>query len=124
MRTRTQKNLFDNIFWYTIYSLPLIITFFTVLVNGMIHTQDSSYTFDFINILNSNLSYFNVESSVVYTTLVDIFGSSSTILPLFNNNTLFMYLAYFVNCIIIHLMVDIIAVVPRLGHKLIDKVIK
>lgn len=123
MRKERQTKLFDNIMWYIIYLLPILLTFSLMLFNSKVHFADNSFTFDFLSTLESNLTLLTSNNNIVYTTLNDIFGTTG-IMPLFNNTVLILYFTYFVNCTIIHVVIDILAFIPRIAEKLIDKVVK
>lgn len=109
MRKRNVKNLFDTIFWYLIYAFPLIAYLINTSINGVIAFESFITTlgFDFVS------------SNVITQGLVAIFGSSG-ILPLFITNAPLYIFAWFVWCLIIHVMVDALAFLPRLCHSFED----
>lgn len=128
MRKRNCKNLFDNIMWYTIYMLPIILTI--VMSNGVLQGMtfvDWQYIFDntavtdygFITLFRDVLQSFGIFDNPIYETLVETFGPYSNI-PLVGDYfgyPLFGYMAYFVTVYIFHLMVDFLLFIPRLAHK-------
>lgn len=106
MRKKTLKCLFDNILWYMVYMLPLLL-----LLIHWFKTGDVSL----INAMSSSgLGIF--ADNPIYTSLLSIFGEDG-ILPLFASADVVAYCSYFVSTFIIHLFVDFLLFVPRLAHK-------
>ena len=103
--------ILDNIFWYLIYALPFLWYGIAFLSRNYTPVSLGSF-FDFVG--------FDVSSSITFTTLAELFGSSG-ILPLFDNPVVIQIFAWFVNCMIIHLAVDFLSFIPRLCHKFMDK---
>lgn len=106
MRKRNITCLFDNIFWYLIYSLPLWVYLISFAVPSV------------SRVLPDILSTFGLGSSgsITYTTLADIFGAAG-VLPLFDNSLTIQLFSWFINCMIIHIAVDFLLFIPRLCHK-------
>lgn len=111
MRKRTIKYLFDNIFWYSIYLLPLIFALIYWAKTGSSDLSTIMSTGGF-NILSTN---------VIYTSLSSLFGADG-LLPLFQSPDILMYLTYFVSVMIIHLAVDVLLFIVRIGHDWLDGV--
>lgn len=101
----------DGIFWYLIYALPFLWYGLGFLSHTYTPVSLSSF-FEFVG--------FDVSSSITFTTLADIFGTSG-VLPLFDNPVVIHIFAWFINCSIIHLAVDFLLFIPRLCHKWMDK---
>lgn len=112
MRKRNIEKVADTVFWFGVYALPLIA--YCIYLGQ----QGNGTIIDFGNFLqNMGLSIIN--NNVVYTALDSIFGANG-ILPTFASAGALNFFAYFVNCLILHLAVDVIAFIPRFAHKLID----
>lgn len=106
MRKKTVKCLCDNIFWYLIYLLPLILLFGVTFQTGVFTTLSSAMNSVGLNVLTDN---------VILNSLTQIFGQNG-ILPLLNNDIL-VYLTYFVSVFIMHLAIDFLLFIPRLAMK-------
>lgn len=112
MRKRNIKCLFDNIFWYLLYLLPVIAYLLSVFRDG-----SSSASF---------LSFFEnfgvpVLGDVVSNALNGIFASGG-VLPLNGANVAIPVLSWFVSLMIIHLAIDFLLFIPRLAHKFMNKI--
>lgn len=107
---KNPTNILDGIFWYLIYAMPFILYGLSFLSRTYTPVSLTAF-FDFCGI--------DVSSSLVCSTLADIFGTSG-IFPLFDDPVVFQIFAWFVNCMIIHLAVDFLLFIPRLCHKFID----
>lgn len=116
MRKKTMSNLADHVFWLLVALLPLVL--YVVQFFAYELTTVTTFTpFD------SFMQTFGVStSSVVYTSLVDLFGVDG-ILPLFSgsNSAPILFLSYFVAVEVIHLAVDFLLFIPRLCHKYMEK---
>ena len=106
MRKRNITCLFDNIFWYLIYSLPVWVYLISFAVPSV-----SRVLYELLNTFGLGSSV-----SITYTTLSDLFGSTG-LLPLFDNSLTIQLFSWFINCMIIHLAVDFLLFIPRLCHK-------
>lgn len=111
MRERTQKNLFDNIFWYLIYLLPLIIWVVVSFRTGNIVSLSNALETMGLKVLENNQ---------ILTNLSEIFGSNG-ILPLFVSIDILLYISYFICVFLIHLFVDFLLFIPRIAHKWLNK---
>ena len=111
MREKTQKNLFDNIMWYILYLLPVIMWAIVSYRTGTMASLSSAMSSFGLDILGTNQ---------VYVVLSDIFATTG-ILPLFVANDLIMYFTYFISVFIVHLFVDFILFIPRIAHKWLNK---
>lgn len=127
MRKKTVKTIFSNIFWYSVYLMPLLITV-ACLLNG----ADSYWTADFgdYRVKAWTVLEYNVREMIYGTEMYDIFYSTFSTdggtFALFssgpNDFSLPLgYMAYFVNCVIFHVFVDFILFIPRLCHKFMNK---
>lgn len=128
MRKKTISNLFDYVFWYVLYSLPLILCFIAFIVYGLGYNGSSEYidntsinTFFSSYLGNFFSSTISVTDNLVYDTLFKIFGVGSQFFQFFSaNSVVLMYLTYFILLNIVHVIVDVILFVPRVCHKLLD----
>lgn len=111
MREKTQKNLFDNLMWYLLYLLPLIIWLLISFRTGEIIALSDAIASMGFNIFTDNQ---------ILITLSDIFATTG-ILPLFVTSDIILYMSYFISVFLIHLFVDFILFVPRLAHKWLNK---
>ena len=110
MRKKTVKCLCDNVFWYLIYLLPLILMFGVTFETGTFVSISQAMQSVGLNVLTEN---------VIYTSLNQIFGTGG-IVPLFVNADVIAYMTYFVSVTFLHLFVDIILVLPRYAMNLFD----
>ena len=113
MRKRTIANLVDSAFWFLVSILPLALYLITCLSYKL---QSSTDTLTAFLPFMKNLGL--MDSGIIYNSLSDLFGSSG-ILPLFSvdNNAILVFLSYFVSVEIVHLAVDFLLFIPRIGHK-------
>lgn len=107
MRKRTMNNLFENLMWYLIYLMPLLLWVGVSVRVG--HFCSLANTFDVIglNILTDN---------VILGTFIQIFGVGGVI-PLFVSSDILIYVSYFVSVYLIHLLVDFLLFIPKISHK-------
>ena len=111
MREKTQKNLFDNIMWYLIYLLPIVIWLAVSFRTGNLVSLSSAM---------STMGFEVLQTNQILTSLVDLF-SIGGILPLFVSSDIILYMTYFISVFLIHLCVDFILFIPRLAHKWLNK---
>ena len=114
MRKRTVKHFFDELLWFFIYAMPFIICLYSF-------KQDTSISY--LTQLDSFLTSIHLDTNVVYTAFIDLFGTNG-VFPLFSSNILLKYLSYFICALIVHVAVDILALIPRICHNLVDKASK
>lgn len=111
MREKTQKNLFDNVMWYALYLLPLLVWVLVSFQSGQITTLSSAMSIMGLEIFADNQ---------ILTSLTQIFATTG-ILPLFVTSDIILYMSYFISVFLIHLFVDFILFIPRLAHKWLNK---
>ena len=109
MRKRNVSSFFDILFWFLVYSLPVIAILLCVY-NGSVISMSS---------LLSSLGI-DCTSNIIYTTLVDLFGVDG-VFPMFANNSIFEFASYFVLVNILHLIVDVLLFIPRICHDFMNK---
>lgn len=110
MRNKKLKCLFDTLFWYTLYMLPILL-----LLLNWFRAGNSSFSAVF---LTAGLDI--VSNNVLFTALIDLFGANSDIFPIFSSNDVLMYLTYFITLMIVHIIVDVLLYIPRYCHKILD----
>lgn len=118
LRKRTISNLADQIFWLLVALMPLVLYALQFLAYELTAVSSDLPTFlDYMQ--NFGLS----TTSVCYTALVELFGSTG-VLPLFasGDNAVVLFLSYFVTVQIVHLAVDFLLFIPRLSHKWLEKI--
>lgn len=111
MRKRNISYLLDNAMWYLLYLLPVIM-----LVALTIVLKQSVTFAEVFSLVGLNIT----TDSIVYTTLVSILGAGG-VLPFFASTDLIIYCTYFINVLILHLLVDFVLFIPRLAHKWMSK---
>lgn len=111
MREKTQKNLFDNVMWYLLYLLPIVLWLVVSFRSGEIVSLSSAMSTMGLDIFANN---------EIYTNLSSIFATDG-ILPLFSSPDILMYMTYFVSVFLIHLFIDFLLFIPRLAHKWLNK---
>lgn len=112
MRKRTINHLFDTIFWYIIYLLPIIFLIFAwskgnTDINLATIFMEAGYGFDIA-----------MDNSLLLP-LYFIFSQAGPI-PLFNDLGIPLYLGYFISCWIVHLFVDVLLFIVRWAHSMMD----
>lgn len=110
MRERNIKKILDNIFWYLLYALPIILICFNWFRGNTISIADAFSTLG-INIIIDN---------PIFDVLVKTFGVDG-FLPVFQNNSMIEFLSYFILLVIVHVFVDVVLYIPRFCHKILDK---
>lgn len=126
MRKRTVKNLFDNIMWYTIYLLPILVGLISAIslcggdwyavwmeVDGDSTTAPGVAFF----IQGAQRVCEEFQFDIAYTPLVDCFDRIGDVFIPFNASFLVLYFGYFISVYIAHLFVDFVLFIPRLCHK-------
>lgn len=107
MRKRSCSHFFDTFMWWLIYLLPFLMYLFGFIFGrNPIASLDTFFS-------TTGLASTN---SIIFTTLVDIFGSDG-IVPLFDNVVVFQFFSWFIGTMLIHLAVDFLLFIPRLSHK-------
>lgn len=109
MRKSNCLCFFDIILWFLIYSLPLLVILFCSF-KGDIVSISSAFSSLGLNVVSDN---------IVYTALVDLFGSSG-VLPLIADNGILLYFSYFIICNIVHLAIDVLLFIVRLSHEFLE----
>lgn len=119
------KFTFDEIFWWLLAGLPLIL----IIINQLTFESGNTQISLLLNTMGFNTS--NVLSGNVnsLTFLQPVSGSLSYILarllnymlPTSENYAISQYLAYYIQLQLIHIAVDFILLLPRITKNLIKK---
>lgn len=110
MRKKTIDFLFDNIFWYVLYALPLLLYLVYSFNNVPIDISQFFTTIGF-NLTTNN---------IIFDTLNSIFGVNG-VLPLISDTNILLIFGWFITIHLFHLLVDFILFFPRLCHKYFEK---
>lgn len=111
MRKSTISHWFDTLFWYLIYALP-IFAFLIVLCKTGSTTLAGSMSACGLDIFTNN---------AIFNAIFGLLGSTSDILPLFNSPDILLIVTWFLSCLVLHLIVDVLAWIPRFCHKFLGK---
>ena len=113
MRKRTIANLVDSLCWLLVAILPIVLYLITCFSYKLTNSTESVIAF-----LPFMKSLGLVDSGLIYNSLFFFFGTGG-ILPVFSaeNNAILVFLSYFVSVEIVHLAVDFLLFIPRIGHK-------
>lgn len=110
MRTKTVEMVIDRVFWALVLILPML-AYLIISHHG---------STDFITVL----SQFNVDdTSVIYTTLVSIFGTGGY-LALFDTTTvnpILLYMVFFFAVEVVHVIIDVLLFIPKITVEILDK---
>lgn len=126
MRKRTIKFGLDNIFWYIIYLLPIIVlvvqqigVFKNFSLSDYIQIEAEFAYSDFIfgRSLSVVMDSFGFNGISFLSSLFVFLDTSGIISGHFLSSSIFMYLDYFILVNLLHLFVDFILFIPRLAHK-------
>lgn len=109
MKQLLKTKTLNKLFWVLIYITPLIIW-----AIGYIH-----HTPILANILNELGIY---ENNIIITSIQNIFGENGVLHLLKNNAGIIYYLSYFIIMNIIHIIVDLILILPRTAQSFNDKI--
>lgn len=127
MKTRKTSNTrysykLDKIFWFIISFFPL----FSWLIYLFSFSNYTASPLTFYAWLDQNFGFMGqVSSSVIYSTLYQIFSitSVSSLFPALSTS-LMAFLTYLITVEIIHVIYDVIVFIPRLAHKWISKAVQ
>lgn len=131
MRKKTVTHVADTIFWYLLYFLPIIISIVSVFAYsgdwfGVWYVDDGDFSnAPFLITLLSFLNYLGFgETSLIYNTLLDIFGTQGLLGVVLPYSPILFYFQYFITVYLMHLCVDFILFIPRIAHKWLNKFTK
>ncbi len=110
MRTKTVEMIVDRGFWALVLIMP-VLAYLIINHHGRA---------DFITVL----SQFNVtDTNVVYTTLVEIFGTGGY-LDMFDTTTtnpILLYMCFFFSVEVVHVIIDVLLFIPKITVEILDK---
>lgn len=120
MRKSNFKFYFDKLFWAIIALLPVIFYIFNLLAYRL-DTISTLPTFYDIFLNNFNIDLTN---SVIYSGLVDLFGSNGIVkfLDTTSASSILVYITYICLVELLHLFIDFVLILPRLLNNWCDKI--
>lgn len=104
----------DKVFWGIIYILPIVCL-------CMLFWQNPASAS--ISIVMQNLGLGIVNDNVILTALQNLIGSNGYI-PVFTSNDFLIYLTYYFFVMTAHFIVDLLFILIKWAHNLLDKVVK
>ena len=107
MRKKTIKCLTDEVFWFLVYAMPLLILAFSAFKFGAMTS---------ITDVMSSIGLDVISNNFVFSTLSDIFGLSG-IVPMFSADIIH-FMSYLVCVWILHVAVDVLLWLPRWFHSI------
>ena len=113
----TKKNalrIIDTLFWLSIALFPLVVYCLQCINNGVIPMQQ----------FFTNLGFGISTNNLIYTTLQQIFGVGGGMLELVSDTGILIYATYFITIMLLHFVIDMLLVIVRWGHHLLDKATK
>lgn len=127
MRTKKTGNTrfafkLDKIFWFIISFFPL----FSWLLYLFSFSSYTAYPVTFLVWLDQYFAFtVDIEKSVIYSTLYQIFSITSvnSLFPVFSTS-LMAFFTYLATVEIVHVLYDVIVFIPRLAHKWISKAVQ
>lgn len=128
MLSKTTKNRFayklDKIFWWIVGLFPLITYMIFCVVQ--IGTRKDTSWISFYDFLGNYLGLFFAEGNPFMSVLDSVFGSTSSIFPIFRQGAggVLFYFVYVINIEVFHVLFDILVFIPRLAHKWISKAVQ
>ncbi len=121
MESKQLNRKLSSLFWYILYSFPLLV-FLIVMVSNVLLKLESN------NLLESTLSASNsVFSSFTISWLIDSFKRIFEIIGIsdissISSTFIIMVLVWFVQMMLIHVIVDCLTFIFNLFHKLMERV--
>lgn len=108
---RTVSFISDSVFWYLLYSLPVLILLLVSFRSGEVMSVSQMLSAGGFSIDPNN---------IILVTLTDLFGTNGPF-ALFSGDGFFLMATWFVSVFLVHLVVDIILFVPRYAHHFLAK---
>lgn len=102
-------HFFDNLMWYVIYLLPVVLMII-FWCRGNTGTLSDVMTASGLSIITDN---------VLFTALSTLFGTGGY-LPIFTDTSFLLYASYFILVFVVHLTVDILLFVFRCMHRIVN----
>lgn len=117
MRKKTITHTADTVFWYVLYFLPVLAyLLFCFIQAGAIESVSVPAFLDFIN----NAGFSVITDNIIVSSLSELFGTGG-VLPLFDNQSIFVIFGWYIGTFILHLAVDFLLFIPRIAHKWLNK---
>lgn len=122
MESKNLNKKIGTIYWWFIYSFPIIMTIASVIMHIVSTRQTGVISLTNYNVLFDNTlnTFSNFVIPGIRSTLVDLFSSLSG-----NSSTLVYYCSavfgWLIQMHIIHMGIDLLLYLPRFGMKYIDK---
>lgn len=109
MKQLLKTKTLNKLFWVLIYITPLIIW-----AIGYIHHTP---------LLTTILTEIGInENNIITTTILQIFGENGILYLFTTNSAILYYLSYYVIMNIIHIIIDLILILPRIAQSFNDKI--
>lgn len=116
MRKRTISYCVDILFWLVVSLLPVLFYVIQPLAYELTSAQDTLPSFA------QTMATFGInDTNYLYVALMDIFGSDGLMPFLSSDSVVVLYLSYFILIQLLHVFVDFVLFIPRLGHKWLEK---
>lgn len=115
MTKRNVMRVIDTLFWLAIALFPLVVY--------ALQSINATQVISFESFL-TNLGFGLNTSSPIYITLNTIFGVGGGLLELTSNTGILLYATYFITIMLLHFIIDMLLVIVRWGHHLLDKATK
>lgn len=110
MRKKSINLLFENIFWYLIYLLPLFSMLILLVKTGSASMSGA------MNMIGFDI----LQTSDIYVALDSIFGASGVV-PVFASSGALLFASYYVIAFLLHLAVDFLLFIPKIANKWLNK---
>lgn len=107
--TKRKFNYIFDVLFYTFFILMPIIAY-------IIHLHH----YDNVSLIDFYTQFGIIQSNVIYTSLVDIFGTNGVFPIIADNSVLFTIFTYMIIVNLIHLMVDFLLFIPNICHKYLN----
>lgn len=104
----------DKVFWGVIYILPIICL-------GMLFWQSPSTAS--MSVVMQNLGLSIVNDNIILMALQDLFGASGFV-PVFTSNDFLIYLTYYFFVMTAHFVIDLLFILIKWAHNMLDKAVK
>lgn len=117
MRKKTLDNILDSLFWFIVYTLPIIL-----FVVGLVRVKDmqlNSFS-DVFSSFQSFMTSFVGSDSLIYTTLNKV---CNEYLNVAFAPAIVAFLTYFSYAMIVHILIDVLLFIVRFAHKYLDKAV-
>lgn len=104
--SKKKINYLYDLLYYAIFMLIPVIAY-------IIHLHH----FDNITLMSFFQEFGILSDNIIFTTLVDMFGTNGYLPLIDSTSTLFYLFTYMAIVVLIHLVYDVIMFIPKLAHK-------